>query len=588
MDLRRELLHADESQRDKLERLLPHACCLPREPALLELASEIRARVGVHLSKPGETPLASVAGTRASLWLLEPRLGQVEFTGSARTALRLAEQRVSRDLPLLFDPEASPEGWSARRLLTNGEQSLGGSSFGLSFCLAFASLMIDVALPADLIASAAVSADGELEGVDEAALAHKLRLIHDWAPGIRTVLVASDNGAYAESIAQELSASYEVVRASSLQAALETAFPNLVEALEARFNDAQRRQHAARRLFAIVRDGSSSLLSWRGVAASCQWLAARLLEGSEALLEVRFAEAVARRHAGEELPCPLDFEWVERMPRPLRLRVVAHLIEHSRFHEPAERQAIRDFAETVLATRELDDGPEDLAVLGALGRNYAVFREHDAAERCLSRGLRGWRKLGPIEHSSFVLSEWIRILGLAGRVEELRALLLPSLDAPSHPLDGVASELLLSPRASGVSRSFVRFALGRAFVQASALAEALRFLENSAEASWSLTPVHLQASRLRWLARARKLSGEPDRASQAAAELDRMAKTNREAEFAAALAEIDVALDENRDPSSALQKLRQLEPQAVSQLETQSSVTFAPDLAKAIATYYPY
>jgi hypothetical protein len=588
MDLRRLLLHADESDRGQLERLLPHGCCLPREPALHALASEVRARIGAHVTQPGETPLVTVAGTRASLWLLEPRPGQVDFIGSARTALELAERLVSRDLPLWFDPETLPATWSARRLVTGGEHGLDGSSFGLSFCLAFASLMLNVTLPADLIASAAVGASGELEGVDQAALAHKLRLVHDWAPGVRTVLVASDNAEFAERLAEGLGASFRVAAARSLSAAFEVAFPKLVEALEARFSDGLKRQHAARRLFELVRDGSPSLLSWRGVAASCQWLGARLPTDSEAATEARFAEAVARRHAGEELPCPFEVDWVERMPRPLRLRVLAHLIEHSRFHEPSERQAIRELAEAALPTRALDDSAEDLAMLGALGRSYAVFREHVAAERCLRRALRGWRQLGLVEHSSFALSEWIRILGLTERLAELRSLLTASPEPTlGQSLNGLAAELLQSPRASALSRSFVSFALGRAFVQSGGLSDALGFLENSPAQNWNLTLVHLQASRLRWLARALQLSGAPVRACQALAELELLAKTNPEAEFAAVLASIDAVIDQDRDPSEAIHRLRRLEPQAVTHIESQGS-TDARELARAIAAYYPY
>jgi hypothetical protein len=590
-DLRRLLLHADEAQRGRLERLLPYSFCLPREATPLKLANAIRARVGVHAIEPGQTPLVAVAGERASLWLLEPRADEVEFIGAARASLKLAEQRVSRDLPLLFEPGALAERWSARRLFTQGEQTLDGSSFGLSFCLAFASLMLAVPLDSHLLASAVVTADGELEGVDEVALGLKLRLIRDWAPGMKTVLVASDNGTYAERVAAELGADFQVVRARSLQAALEIAFPNLVEALEARFDDARKREHAARRLFELVRDGSSSLLSWRGVAASSSWLGARLPAGSEALLEARFAEAVARRHAGEELPCPLEFAWVERMPRPLRLRVIAHLVEHSRFHESHEREAIRELAERELAPRALDDNQEDLSALGALGRSYAVFQEHEAAERCLVRALSGWRQLGLVEHSSFALCEWVRILGLTGRREDLRALLGAIHGGPvaiSPPLGGLASELLQSPRATALSRSFVRFSLGRGFQQAEAPLEALHFLEDSPEQSWSLTPVHLQASRLRWLARARCLAGDSARAEVAFAELSALASAHPEAQFAAALAAIDVALEKGKDAASGLERLRQLEPRAVALIERQSAASDAAALARAVATHYPY
>jgi hypothetical protein len=276
------------------------------------------------------------------------------------------------------------------------------------------------------------------------------------------------------------------------------------------------------------------------------------------------------------------------MPRPLRLRVLAHLIEHSRFHEPSERQAIRELAEEALPTRALDDSAEDLAMLGALGRSYAVFREHVPAERCLRRALHGWRQLGLVEHSSFALSEWIRILGLTERLAELRSLLAPSLEPTlSQSLDGLAADLLQSPRASALSRSFVSFALGRAFVQAGGLSDALGFLEDSPAQNWNLTLVHLQASRLRWLARALQLSGAWVRASQALAELDSLAKLNPEAEFAAVLAAIDAGIDQDRDPSEAIQRLRRLEPQAVTHIESHGS-TDARELARAIAAYYPY
>jgi hypothetical protein len=584
MDLRRLLLHAELSDRETLERLLRYDFCLPREAGAQRLANEVRARLGVQALLPGETPLVAVAGNQASLWLLEPRPGRVEFIGSAKTALRLAEQRITRDLPLLFDASALPDTWSARRLVTTSEQTLDGSSFGLSFCLAFASLMLAVPLPGDLLASAAVTPEGQLEAVDEAALARKLRLVHGWAPGVRTLIVASANGDFAKSVARELGAGFDVLAVSSLQAALEVAFPRLIEALEARFDDARKRQHAAHRLFELVRDGSSSLLGWRGVAASSEWLAARLPEGSDALREACFAEAVARRHAGDELPAPLDFAWMEAMPRPLRLRVIAHWVEHSRFHSPNERQAIRDAAERHLATRSLDDGPEDLALLGALGRSYATFGEYAAAQRSLLRALAGFRELGLVEQSSFALSECIRILGLQGRVDDLRAL----VDAGANARHAFATEFFAEPRASSLSRAFVRFALGRAFAQVGSASEALRFLQTSDELDWSLTLAHLQASRLRWLASALELAGQHQDAKRALTELEALARTCPEATFAALLAHIDEALARGNDASAPLEALRRLEPQAVGHIAAQAHATDSRALARVVAALYPY
>jgi tetratricopeptide (TPR) repeat protein len=537
---------------------------------------------------PGETPLLAVAGNQPSLWLLEPRPGRVEFIGSAKAALRVAEQRITRDLPLLFDAATLPETWSARRLRTGEEQTLDGSSFGLSFCLAFASLMLAVPLSGDLVATAAVTADGDVEGVDEHGLGLKLRLVHEWAPGIRRVLVAAENCEFAERVTSELGATFEVVPVRSLQGALESAFSGLIEALEAKFDNARKKEHAARRLFELVRDGSQTLLSWHGVAASCRWLAERLPEDSDALREAEFAEAVARRHAGKELPCPVHLPWVEGMPRPLRLRVIAHLVEHSRFHSKDEREVIREFAEQQLASRPLDDGPEDLTALGALGRSYAVFREYPAAERSLRRALRGWRQVGLIEQSSFALSEWLRILGLQGRIDDLRNLLgEPREDNADAALSGYVTEFLAA-RISSLSRAFVRFALGRAFAQASAPAEALPFLDTSPELDWSLTPAHLQASRLRWFGLALGLQGETARASEVLAELQALAKSCNEAEFAAALADIDRGLALNRDASAALDVLRRLEPQAIRHIELQTESNDTLALARAVAIHYPY
>jgi hypothetical protein len=593
VDLRRTLLHGGSaSERELLERLLRHDFCLPRDEGAKELASEVRARVGVHVPRPGETPLVAVNGNQASLWLLEPRPGRVEFIGSAKASLKLAEQRVTRDLPLLFEATASPEAWSAERLVTGTERSLDGSSFGLSFCLAFASLMLLVPLPSDLLASAAVTPDGDLEAVDEAGLGRKLALLRDSAPGVRSVLVASENAAYAEGCARDLGAAFRIVPAVSLHAALEVAFPNLIRALEARFEDTRQQQHAAHRLFELVRDGSSALLSWRGVAASCRFLRGRLPEGSDALREAEFAEAVARRHAGEELPCPLHFEWVEGMRREPRLRVIAHLVEHSRFHEPGERQAIREFAERELSGRPLDDGTEDLAALGALGRNYALYREFGAAEASLERALHGYRELGHIDQSSFALSEWIRILGLQRRLDALRSLTAPAdagaLEAVEPSLLGYVTEFAAAPGVSPLSRAFVHFALGRAFVQAGSPVEAQPFLAGSADVNWSLTPAHLQASRLRWSGRALALVGAAEAAERAFAELRALAKVSPEAEFAALLADIDAALERGADATAALDALRRLEPRAIGHIEAQTNVSDAADAARAVAMHYPY
>ena len=63
------------------------------------------------------------------------------------------------------------------------------------------------------------------------------KLIHDFAPGIRRVLVASANAEHAERVVAELGASFDIARASSLQAALEVALAQL-EVVRGEFRNA--------------------------------------------------------------------------------------------------------------------------------------------------------------------------------------------------------------------------------------------------------------------------------------------------------------------------------------------------------------
>jgi hypothetical protein len=115
-----------------------------------------------------------------TLWRLE---SGPNVTGEGATLDEVAQRAwkdvgcaIPRSVPLLWDSVARTSSFEPRACRIDSwspdatsvrEQMIEGPSFGLSFALLLASRLLDTPVPEDIIASAAVNADGEVRPVND-------------------------------------------------------------------------------------------------------------------------------------------------------------------------------------------------------------------------------------------------------------------------------------------------------------------------------------------------------------------------------------------------------------------------------------
>lgn len=189
---------------------------------------------------PGTVTLVTADGSldrspsAASLWVLRFDSGSANAKDSVRLeadALRAWEDAATalpRSLPVLWVPvkAARDEPRRVQHLVTLQLGStpvprpaeLRGRSFGLSFVLLMASKVFGVPVPADVIASATVDADGNVGEVE--GLREKIAAIEQRAPRISRLLVASGQAEEAKTLAAHL----EVIPVKSAARAVEYVF----------------------------------------------------------------------------------------------------------------------------------------------------------------------------------------------------------------------------------------------------------------------------------------------------------------------------------------------------------------------------
>jgi hypothetical protein len=350
----------------------------------------------------------------------------------------------------------------------------------LAFALLHLSRAVGVPIATDLAATAALNADGRLVPVER--LPEKLAALQGWAPGIRRVLVARGQ----ENVEGQ---GLEIVYASDVLEAWEVAFePEAFDAaLGLRWSaDPHEAAHAADAFFRFVLREPASAIRWRAVRRATAILRDRVDPVHRWRADV--AHAIAARHHGQALHLPADPGPKQR--RPLRLQLLAHRLQACT--DQAERPAaLLDEALRTVAP-PLEEHPEDLELLGAIGRVFGAWGRWAEASSELLRAVHGWLELDRAPDATRPICELLRTTSLSG---DLHALL---------GAERLAEVCLADPRVPDHGRTFVHHALGRAWIIAGDPERGARALAHDA-APWVEAYSHTQASRLRWLGRV----GEP-------------------------------------------------------------------------------
>lgn len=419
---------------------------------------------------------------RASLWMACPagpgRVAEGELLASARVARRRLYPLVTEALPRLRGGTLTPPELVLVLLATTPEgevSTLEGSSLLLPLALGLASHLVGQALPAHVAATGAVDERGWVLPVG--GLAEKLGLLRDWAPSVRTVLVASEQVAEAHA----LGTGHEVVGVRSLGDAIRECLPRAPETEPPP-------QLAAAELRSLVRaatDGHPGLTGWGGIAASADALKHRMEDPASRRL-AGVVGAIARRHTGRAEP--LDLEGIE-LAWPRKVALVAHAV-----------QAVADCAShpdanavVALAEQYLEEArgfPEELRLLGAVGRMHAAGGAAEPALAVLERAVQGWFALDRTEEATFAVAEALRLCG-ALQVGQGWAW---------GAADRVAAEVF------GEGAGYVRVAAARSRLALGQPHAALADLADNVH-DWALLPRHVSGARQRHLVAAWRATG---------------------------------------------------------------------------------
>jgi hypothetical protein len=208
-------------------------------------------------------------------------------------------------------------------------------------------------------------------------------------------------------------------------------------------------------------------------------------------------------------------------------------------------------------------------LIGALGRALAACGQYEEARHWLEEAIATWIALFEEDQMSYPLSEWLRVTGVVGNAAAI----------PRAKQDWMA-RMDRDARTSDISRAFVRLSLGRAFAQTGQPALALEALEGPSESFWQLTFDHVQDARGRWLARTLRAMGRHEEEAQV---MTRMRESDQKW-----LAQMDLALHLERDPSRLLEALEKDEPGEVGRLRRRAETTDAIQVARFVGEHYRY
>jgi hypothetical protein len=543
--------------------------------------------------KIGVLPGITVEDSCAYLWLIDGQpdtsvVGDADLGDSCRRAWDAAALALPRSVPLLWTSISAAHATTPRIRLVAARMAgsgvtpacrlVRGPSFGLSFLLVLASRVFRVSLPGDVIASAAITEDGALEGVEGLQL--KIETIVSLMPRVRRLLVAAGQLEEARQWAVER---LEVIGVASASQALEKVFKEgLADLLLLEGEDPDRRNEVADWFFRFSLVGRGELVDWSPVAAAARMA----LDNWSPLTEdqtfkLRFARGVAERHEwnGGTLPVP-SVEWLLARPATLRAQIVAHLIQQVADAGQPSWSEVEPLVNLVRQPTLKDAHQMQLRVEGALARLWSIMgRPNDALRRHEELAQLYFDNLlyGEV---SFPLSEWFRLSGVVGDKE--------SFDRADEMRDAVAAV-----GGFGLHGSvYVELARCKALSCLAPLAEdgVLATLNNVAHDLRA--PQHVRWSAVRWLMRQdatvldeQTRAGLRSALEKAAALPD--AQRNHSAAVNAALVKLDTATQAHlpAQAEAAVTELTRLDPGVIQHLQAAAGTS---NQASYIASHYPY
>lgn len=537
--------------------------------------------------RPGQVLLAATSGDAATLWVLGAEGADVELGSEAVEAWNAARTAVLNRLPLLW---ASPRGLTAlpkaRKVgvfVPKGAcehpvtrlGGLDGKSFGLGFVLAQASALYGLAVEPRLAALAAVDAGGSVRPVADVSL--KTQAIVRKAEWVQTLLVAPPDEDEAREAAWATSIRVEPIQ--TIEQALDIAFEGRpAERLRYLVHEVEGRRRVVSSLFEMALLGDKTVLNWKPVAEAASLAVASVQDpAADEAFRLNFARAVALRHQFNRGDLPVPEEAVLRaLPAPVRVRLVAHLVQHSAdTGQPPPEETERLARGHLVRGREAFE--QHLILLGALGRLLAVVGRPEEALQASTEAAEGLVERMAWAEVSHPLCMALRLAGVVGR------------GAVLDRMGALMEDLRTRGVLSGRDLQFIRLAraAGRVFLAAATDADR-RDIESLADDRSA--PSHVRVSAMRLAVRATQALHRPDPASGWRDRLQAMGEDatlseeeRREARLYAALS----VLDDCPDDAVALARLRDLDPGVVGSLE-RAAARLGEPVGPFVARNYPY
>lgn len=456
--------------------------------------------------KIGEVPLLAVTESgQASIWLLVAGRRPDELKGfqpKAQGAWQQAVAAIPRSVPILWNHTQVRAGSDLRAAWAGGgfAPTLDGESFGVSFALAALSTAIKRPVPVEFIASATLDSRGNLGSVE--GLAQKIAVCATYAPRVNKFIVAKEQESEAEDIACRYP-QIQIVACGSLTHVFEEVFPHLEERL---ISDPDK-VGVAESIFRLAVGRRDKVSYWGPISKAAIAALSRWPHISEDVTQkLKLAAAIGLRHEDNQgtLQMP-PRHWIDGLPQPIRLDVVAHIVQNAADCGAPSPEDAQKLAESFLAgNRGTDAFPEHLRILGAYARlKYVTGNASEALAHQLE-AIEGWLERWEYDEVSYPLSA---AFVYAGAIRD---------ESAFQRLSDFDEEWRFRAGARPEGDAYVQAARARAEVQLGRLEEAAKRIGWFEKRNGQL-PDHLRDGGLFWLARA--LSGEPEHAERVRAQI---------------------------------------------------------------------
>lgn len=375
------------------------------------------------VAEPGATPVIAVSGDVGFTYLLSigpakarvwTRLSAATLAAGTRVVWHRAALGVSNSLPFALQTIVHHvEGLADLRSLGQSAipakrdapdvtmpAALEGESFGLAFSLALASCALDVSVPPDLVALAAIDDHGNTLRVD--GLRAKCAAVEDTLPAVRRVLVNPADAALVQSLLPTIS----VIPVGTIGEAISQAWPDFPKALALRAEDEFERARLIDSLCLLALAGRHSHWVWRPVATTAQLLL-KLQVSPIQERKLRLVDAIARRNDNDLIQLTLQPEALLAFSEPARTATAAHLVQHAASGGYLEADAIALFER--FSVPDADAFPEQLKLLGAWGRFLHSRGRKVEALDVQKRAAAAWIERQRYDEVSYPLDQWMRI-----------------------------------------------------------------------------------------------------------------------------------------------------------------------------------